>query len=271
MQGNFYPSKLYQIGALKIVVVFALIWFSCQVNAHRESALTHYEQLLVKKAVSIEQRSPSRVEYISSLFLDTPYQANRLIGSPQTNEKLVIDFRALDCFTYIDYVEALKQSASRQEFELMLPKIRYKNGDINFLSRNHFFIDWKDNNADIQDVTARVSSNTISVNKNINRQSDGSAFIETLPSRTETIQYIPHHSVNQSVLNQLKTGDYIGIYTPIEGLDVTHVGIFIRNDKGVFLRHASSKASVFKVVDSPFMAYIKKTPGIIVYRTDTQN
>lgn len=267
MQNKF---SLFKLSTFNFVLISVSVWFSCQVSAHHESALTHYEQLMVKKATSFEKslNSQTRIEYISSLFLNTPYQANRLIGSPQIDETLVIDFRALDCFTYIDYVESLRRASSRQEFELLLPEVRYQNGDIDFLSRNHFFVDWKNNNRDIVDVTSIVTDNSVSVDKTLNLKSDGHAFIETLPAREAQIRYIPQSNVSQSVLEQLKTGDYIGIYTPIEGLDVTHVGIFIRNNEGMFLRHASSKSSVLKVIDSPFMAYVKNTPGIIVYRID---
>lgn len=38
---------------------------------------------------------------ISAEFLGTPYEANVLIGSPTQPEQLVIDFRGLDCFTYL--------------------------------------------------------------------------------------------------------------------------------------------------------------------------
>ena len=56
------------------------------------------------------------------------------------------------------------------------------------------------------------------------------------------------------------------MYTEIDGLDVTHTGIIIKNDDGVFLRHASSKKSNQKVVDEDLQKYIKNVPGIVVYR-----
>ncbi len=37
-------------------------------------------------------------------------------------------------------------------------------------------------------------------------------------------------------------------------------------DKGPMLRNASSRKANEKVVDSPFMDYVAKTPGIIVLR-----
>jgi len=37
-------------------------------------------------------------------------------------------------------------------------------------------------------------------------------------------------------------------------------------DKGPVLRNASAREANHKVVDSPFMDYVKKTPGIVVLR-----
>jgi Protein of unknown function (DUF1460). len=69
------------------------------------------------------------------------------------------------------------------------------------------------------------------------------------------------------VLAQLRTGDYIGIYTNLDGLDVTHTGIFVMTDSGPVLRNASSRKANMRVVDSPFMDYVMATPGIVVLRS----
>ena len=40
--------------------------------------------------------------HFSDKFLDTPYEANTLIGYSNTEEKLVIRTDKFDCFTFID-------------------------------------------------------------------------------------------------------------------------------------------------------------------------
>ena len=55
------------------------------------------------------------------------------------------------------------------------------------------------------------------------------------------------------MLDQMKTGDYVGVYSPLEGLDVSHVGIVVSDDGQVWFRNASSLAANRKVVDSPFL------------------
>jgi hypothetical protein len=80
------------------------------------------------------------------------------------------------------------------------------------------------------------------------------------------IKYLEPKYITKDILTKLQTGDYIGIYTPINGLDVTHTGMIIKKDGKTFFRHASSKKSNRKVVDELFVDYVKKTPGILVLR-----
>jgi hypothetical protein len=52
----------------------------------------------------------------------------------------------------------------------------------------------------------------------------------------------------------------------MEGLDVSHVGIIIRDRDALLLRHASSDRRFRKVVDQDFQTYISGKPGLIVLR-----
>jgi hypothetical protein len=72
--------------------------------------------------------------------------------------------------------------------------------------------------------------------------------------------------MDDQVMERLHTGDYIGIYSKEDGLDVSHTGIIIREQGAVKLRHASSMKKHRKVVDEDFKEYLKAKPGIIVLR-----
>ncbi len=76
--------------------------------------------------------------------------------------------------------------------------------------------------------------------------------------------YVPGNLINKDVIKLLQNGDYIGIYSDKEGLDVTHTGILIKNKDGVFFRNTSSK--LMKVADYSFKDYVKEIEGIIVFR-----
>ncbi|QHI95509.1 DUF1460 domain-containing protein [Aristophania vespae] len=208
------------------------------------------------------------VELVSREFLGTPYLSNHLIGSQNTPEQLVIDLRVFDCFTFIDYVEALSTSHNVDEFVQRLINIRYADGEITFAQRKHFFTDWAEKNQLVaKDITAQISPDAVSVVKNLNQKADGSSYLPGLPVIQRDITYIPSAKINDKLLARLRTGDYIGIYTNLPGLDASHTGIFIMTQNGPVFRNASSRKENMKVVDYPFMNYVKTTPGIIVMRS----
>ncbi len=229
--------------------------------------LNKLNALLKKRSETNDHEKGTLIGFLSEAFLGTPYQANMLHGSEKTPEKLIIDFRGLDCFTYLDYVEALRKSTSPKEFINNVIKTRYIKGNIHFLNRKHFFTDWAYREYKLAtDITAEISPHAVSIEKYLNKKADGGNYLLGLPVVKRTITYIPSNFINEEVISRLKSGDFIGIYTKLAGLDVTHVGFFIMTDKGPMLRNASSRKENEKVVDSPFMDYVMKTPGIIVLR-----
>ena len=100
--------------------------------------------------------------------------------------------------------------------------------------------------------------------KLLNQARDGTVISSGYPLTERTIDYIPSQSVDNEVLYKLHTGDYVGIFTDTEGLDVSHVGIFILGKTEAVLRHASSLEK--KVVDINFLEYIQGRSGIVILR-----
>ena len=208
-----------------------------------------------------------QIDILSGVFIGTPYKGNTLTGDAETSEQFTINLAGLDCFTYLDYVEAARQGGPYDKFLWSLLDVRYKNGLADFQQRNHFFSDWTEYNQ-VHDVTQEVGgSAAISVEKHLNQKEDGSVFLEGIPVISRTITYIPTITTTDEVLQRLRTGDYIGIYTDIDGLDVTHTGILIKHPNGTpHLRHASSRKETQRVLDEPLLEYLKTKPGIVVYR-----
>jgi hypothetical protein len=209
-----------------------------------------------------------RIDFISEKFLGTPYAGSTLTGSIDTPEVFTIDLEGMDCFTFIDYVEAMSLSDSFPEFKDSLRKIRYSGGVVAFTKRNHFFSDWPINNSQyVKDVTSEVGGkNTVAVSKKLNLKSDGTYYLPGIPVKERIIYYIPSASLDVSVLNNLMTGDFVGIYTDKDGLDASHTGLIIKKGGKVFLRDASSREKNKKVVDEDLSEYMKNRPGLIVYR-----
>lgn len=222
---------------------------------------------LLKESSSITD-SGSRIDFLSGRFLDIKYSESTLIGNAVTPEVFVVNFEGVDCFTFLDYIEAMRISSSFAEFTDKLKKVRYRSGKIRYESRNHFFTDWREFNPNlVEDVTEQTGEQrTKSVSRTLNLKQDGTYILPGIQSRRRSIHFIPSAAVDDSVIANLKTGDYIGIHSEKQGLDVSHVGILIKKGGTAHLRHASSSEKYQKVVDEDFRDYISGKPGMIVLR-----
>lgn len=230
---------------------------------YSEREITHF-----LSQSSLTHDAGERIVYLSGQMLGTPYKESSLIGNKDTPEVFVIDLSGVDCFTYLEYVEAMRLSRSFFEFRTNLQKVRYKAGKIAFGARNHFFTDWSEYNTDlIDEVTETIGSDrTVRSEKLLNRKQDGTYFLEGIEPVPRSICYLPSESVSREICSLLKTGDYIGIYARSPGLDVSHVGILIKEHNTMKFRHASSHEQYRKVVDEDFRSYLDDKPGILILR-----
>ncbi len=212
------------------------------------------------------QDAGRRISLLSERLSGTPYREHTLRGDLNTPEVFVVNLEGVDCFTFIDYVEAMRLSGSFPDFVENLKKVRYRDGLVSFDHRNHFFTDWiKSNAAFVTDATPEIGgAATVTVQKTLNKKEDGSGWVPGLPQRNRNIQYIPSCSVNDRVLGRLRTGDYAGIYSDVPGLDVSHVGIVIKKEENIYLRHASSLQK--KVAEEGLASYLSGKPGLLVLR-----
>jgi hypothetical protein len=205
----------------------------------------------------------ARIEFISAQFLGVPYERYTLVGSPDVAEMLVVNLEAVDCFTYLDYVEAMRLSNSYAGFIRNLVDIRYRFGIVAYGTRNHFFSDWIGSER-VRAMAGEMGGPiTKGVHKTLNVKSDGSPYLPGIPPVDRTVYFVPSKLL-LGAMNELRTGDYIGTYAEPDGLDVSHVGIIIKAGQGVSLRHASSVYG--RVVDEDFAEYEKDKPGIVVLR-----
>jgi hypothetical protein len=222
---------------------------------------------LIVEASKVKEPS-ARIAFISSQFLGLPYQEKTLVGGVQTPEVLTINLAGADCFTFLDYVEAMRLSKSFGDFKRNLKKIRYQSGIVDYRHRNHFFTDWIEFNADlIANVTEQIGAEkTMKVIKTLNDVVRNKQLLPGIACRKREITYIPAEAVKQEVIRGLKTGDHVGIYSNRMDIDVSHVGIVIRHGGTALFRHASSAARNRKVIDEDFMTYVSGTPGIVLLR-----
>ena len=209
-----------------------------------------------------------RVRFLSGQLLGIAYRESTLIGNRDIPEVLVVNLQGVDCFTFAEYVEAMRSSESLAVFFKNLKMVRYRSGIVSFQNRNHFFTDWREFNTNrVHDVTVGIGgAKAERIVKILNKKNDGTLFLQGILPVQRELTYIPSEAIDDSVLGKLTTGDYIGIYSETSGLDVSHVGIIIKNDTGVWIRHASAQEKYREVIDQDLEEYISRKPGIIVLR-----
>ena len=75
-------------------------------------------------------------------------------------------------------------------------------------------------------------------------------------------------AIDAQMLSLLQNGDYVGVYSELAGLDVSHTGLIVKSKDQVMLRHASSRRGVERVVDEELITYLQGKPGLVVYRVE---
>src|SRR3990167_6958307 len=103
-----------------------------------------------------------RLNQISAYFLNQPYENNSLGEGIHGKYDQFPLYRtdAFDCETYVDTVLAIALSDNLTEFKACINLIRYKNGQVAFMTRNHFTsLDWNTNNQQhgiLKDITHQL-------------------------------------------------------------------------------------------------------------------
>lgn len=106
-----------------------------------------------------------RLAYLSKYFLSRPY----FLGALGEGEQGKIDQTALyrtdkfDCVTFCSMLIAISHSNSLADFKKNIIKIRYQNGIVDYLHRNHFMsVDWNPTNTHnglVKDVSGSLIGN----------------------------------------------------------------------------------------------------------------
>jgi len=224
-----------------------------------------------------------RIEVMSEYLLDTPFKESSIGEGYGVDMDPVVNLNYTDCVTFVEYVIAFANSVSLEEFERNVRFMRYGDREIAFENRMHLPDNqWFPNLTNygyITDITKRVGRKYVtSVKKTITKdhfQIDGKIITsEKLFSRSVSIDYIPTQDISK-ILNNIPPLSIIRIlredsYRPYL---TTHIGIVIKKDNKLYLRH-SSRHFGKKVVDTPLSTYFAtfesyenwKALGIAIYK-----
>lgn len=187
-------------------------------------------------------------EYMGAKYVNDPLGEGR---APDSDPLIRDD--AFDCTTFVETVLAHGDVDT-------LNKIRYKNGEIDFINRNHFIeTDWLPNNSNIVKNVSAQYGQTALRHVVINR----AAWLRRMHNidsdvavASTDIEYIPYDNITTLKTDQPMIVLFIVGNTgksDIIGTDlaVVHMGFLMPNG---MLRHASSTAG--RVVDVPVYEYI---------------
>ncbi|MBZ0210346.1 MAG: DUF1460 domain-containing protein [Hyphomicrobium sp.] len=238
-------------------------------NAHVQEELRRIH----REATSL----PQRVEAISQLFLGVPYKLGAL-GEGLDGEfdrDPLIRFDAFDCTTFVETVMALSLDSDLDLATRTLQKIRYRDGQIGYATRNHFVeLDWVPNNVRagyLRDITSDVAGrNAVNVHKTISKrkwylrktlaglqggipevgkrqllfklQHLGRSF----PAKQATLTVLPLKALPQA-LARIPSGTIANLVHADQRYRdtiVSHQVFLIRKSDGWYVRHAASDKAV---------------------------
>jgi hypothetical protein len=279
---------------MKLFLLLSVLYLSqsfllCQIYTEKDIEIC---QAKFKMAENLDLKSKPIGNVLVSVgksFIGTDYKAYTL--ESEGKEKLVVNLTELDCTTFLENILALsclikKDSATFENYLKELTFIRYRGGIINsYTSRLHYFSDWIFDNVKkkvIKDVTKILGG--VSVNFHLNfmsvhpflykRLKENAEFVPVIQTQEDSINtrtyfYIPKDRIS-SIENKLNDGDLIAFTTSVKGLDISHVGIAVKQKDGrIHLLHAPQTDTKVQITKYPLPDYIlnlNKDTGIIVLR-----
>ena len=231
-----------------------------QMRFHCANDTTEINQLLQKGYKSGLKGANELVSFYAHQLLGRPYVAHTLEGE---TEQLTINIDELDCTTFVETLYALTRTTlngrySWRDFANCLENLRYRGGKMDgYASRLHYISDWSTDNTsrgnlkeitgDINGVQYKIKTiNYMTTHRDLYPALADSATFERVRSseigyRNHRFPYIKReHLSSKNEKNALKSGDFVGLVTKMEGLDVSHMGIIEKDAKGdIYLLDAS--------------------------------
>lgn len=256
---------------------------------HCDSDTTVINQLLMKGYQSGLKDANALVEFYARQLLGTPYVAHTLEGD---EEMLTINIHELDCLTFIETLYALTRATlserySWRDYAANIENVRYRGGKMgDYSSRIHYMSEWIiDNNmrGNLKEITPDLPHADYLI-KNIDYMTnhpDQYRQLKNDPAMVEKIRrfelrnhrfpYLKRSWLNDKwVKAELRSGDFISLVTKADGLDVSHNGIVIVDEKGdPYLLDASMSGGKVMLEGKPLFKYLENSKtniGIRVYR-----
>ncbi len=165
-----------------------------------------------------------------------------------------------DCVVFSEHMYAMAFAHDWQSFFALLQRIRYRNGQISTLARNHFTdIDWDINNSWlIEDITEEIAGDKVvgmTARTGRRRFFKKYGIGQDLEETTIETSYIPLDVIPE-VVDKLNDGDFVNVIRGFrKGEWCGHVGLITTNADGtVNFLHSTPP----KVKEQPILDYVEK-------------
>lgn len=218
----------------------------------------------IREVSSRETDLNRRLAVYSARARGTPYALFCLGEGPAAkyDRDPLVDFSRADCMTFCEQILALAISRNYEEMFSHLLRLRYRGGEVGFVTRNHFtHADWAPNNAWLlADATLAIGGkHCAAMTKTIDRPAffrkfsvPDSELAGVAPAQSMTIHYVPAEHL-PAVKDNLRGGEIASIIQKTPGIFSAHMGFIIRDRyDNVLFRHASPRPEANQVVDDFF-------------------
>jgi hypothetical protein len=240
-----------------------------------------------------------RIQTVSAKYLGAAYLLDPLGEGPQgaVDRDPLVRFDRFDCQTYVETVLAEARSSTPAEFAAELRALRYRDGEVDFASRNHFpDVDWIPNNLArgvLVELTSKVAGphgleiaratitrkswflsladNPTQLRNSYLRthpaaQAELRRIAASAPDAQSVVRYIPRQALSDpAVLARIPSASIVFIVRPHISMfgavgsvqNIAHFGFAIRDGARLLYRHASSTRAR-AVIDVPLAQYIER-------------
>ncbi len=232
---------------------------------------------------------------IGRTFVGTAYVPRTL--EMEGPERVVINFRGLDCVTFVETAFALarfvrgggvgllgSRPQAEARYEALLTELRYRGGVLDgYPSRLHYFSEWIADNARrglVADLTAGLGGvadeepiDFMTTHPEAYRQLADPATVAAVRDTERALNaagrlYVPQERIG-AVAHSIREGDVIAATSTVPGLDVAHTGLAVRVNGALHLLHAPLVGDSVEISTVPLaerISGISGQDGIMVAR-----
>ena len=296
----FNKIKIIQIRNFPLSIIFLFFFVTAKAQYAADNKISGPQRIFIQKMADIHPSSMAGgVLQYGKTFLGQAYPRPKRAAVKQSNgtrqylstsnEELEVNLTQFNCVTFVENMIALTQTRlsgvpNFEYFKQNLANIRYRNGDINYASRLHYFSDWfyeNEKRGILKNITQEIGGQPFNKNvsylsssKNVlTKNKSNYATFASMKKVERAISSRPKYYITKGniadIESQIKNGDIIGITNRLEGMDMAHTGFAIWRNGELYLMHASSQFHKVVISSKPLKEYLSKNKlhtGIMVGR-----